>query len=377
MYIPRSIESDVQKWLFRNKTITIYGARQAGKTTLVQHLARRFSKTSTLYLNCDEDDRRDQLTQAGTSTQLKQIIGNNKLIIIDEAQRVENIGLKLKLLVDNYPDQQIIATGSSSFDLSNKISEPLTGRAIEYWLHPFSLAELQPKYDIHVLTRRFEELLLYGTYPTVFCAPSIDEKRTMIQTISRNYLYKDILALGSIRNADIIQRLLQALALQIGNEVSYNELASLLGMNKDTVASYIAILEQAFIIFHLPPFSRNLRKELGKLRKIYFYDLGVRNSLIRNFNPLQLRNDIGALWENFVIAEVKKRENSLGNLQKLYFWRTYDKQEINLVVDIAGKLHAYEIKWKKSRKKAPKAWTDGYPDATWQVITRQNLWDSI
>lgn len=375
-FIPRRVEKKINQYLWKNKVIIIYGARQVGKTTLVKNIVKSFPSLSSLYLNCDEQDIKQKLERAVTSTQLKEIIGNHRLIIIDEAQRITEIGLKLKLLIDNYPQQQIIATGSSSFDLANTIVEPLTGRNISFWLYPLSLNELQAIYSPIELSRILETLLVFGTYPAVIKSPSLEEKQTNISYIANNYLYKDILRFQGLKASRIVIKLLQALALQIGNEVSYNELANLLGIAKETVAFYINLLEQAFVIFTLPPFSRNKRKELKKLRKIFFYDVGVRNALINNFNPLSLRADIGQLWENFVISERRKKWFWLTNRANSYFWRTYDRQEIDLIEEKGGELAAFEIKWQKIRKKPPKAWQETYPQSRWTAITKNN-WQKI
>jgi predicted AAA+ superfamily ATPase len=372
-YIPRAIEGIIKKHLFKGKVIIIYGARQTGKTTLVKKILADYSKFSSKYINCDEEDFRRLLTEANTSTQLKQIIGESKLIVFDEAQRVANIGLKLKLLIDNFPNQQIIATGSSSFELAQNIIEPLTGRNLQFWLHPFSLKELRNVFDKVEIKRMLETFLIYGCYPAVVKASSLEEKKILISSITQDYLFKDILKFRGIKAEETVRKLLQALALQLGNEVSLNELANLVGVSKETIVSYLEILEKAFIIFKLPPFSRNLRKEIGKLRKVYFYDLGIRNALINNQNPLSLRTDVGVLFENFVIAEKKKEENFVGNLKNLYFWRTYAKQEIDLVEEVGGKLYAYEIKWQKTKGKPPKAWRETYPIAFWQLVNHQNF----
>lgn len=373
MYIKREIEDKLKENLFKGKIIVVYGARQVGKTTLVKKILLDLPDLTSRYINCDEADYQRMLFEAETSTQLKAIIGDSKLVVIDEAQRIKNIGLKLKLLVDNFPDQQIIATGSSSFELADEVAEPLTGRSVNFWLYPLSLSEIRPLFEEVEIKRRLENFLVYGNYPAVFEAGSLEEKKVIISSIAANYLYKDILRFQKLKNADIVRKLLEALALQIGNEVSYNELSSLVGVSKKTIASYIEILEKAFIIFRLRPFSRNLRKELGKLRKIYFCDLGVRNILINNLNPLSLRSDIGQLWENFVVAEKMKKIYYPGNLNKFYFWRTYDKAEVDLVEDKEGKLFGYEIKWKEAHRSAPKSWQKTYPQASWQVINSDNF----
>ena len=372
MYIKRTIEPLIKANLFKKSVIIIYGPRQTGKTTLVQKILQDQTKISSKYLNCDEADIQKILLEANTSTHLKQIIGEAKLVVIDEAQRVRNIGIKLKLLTDNFPDTQIIATGSSSFELANEVNEPLTGRSLEFWLHPLSILEIYNKEDGLLFQRELETLLIFGSYPAVVTAPTLEEKKIAVSQISNNYLYKDLLKFQNLKSSEVVRKLLEALALQIGSEVSYTELGQTVGVSKQTVQSYIDILEKAFIIFKLGPFSRNLRNELRKLHKIYFYDLGIRNSLINNHNPLALRNDVGALWENFVVAERKKQENFTGNRLSLYFWRTWDKQEIDLVEEKGGKLLAYEIKWNKGRRKPPKAWAQTYPNSSFHTITKDN-----
>lgn len=338
-----------------------------GKTTLVNRIIKFNPKISSRYFNCDEGDVQKLFSEAETSVALKRIVGNSQLVVLDEAQKIRNIGPKLKLLIDSYPSQQIIATGSSSFDLANEVVEPLTGRSREFWLYPLSVREIFSQKDELTFNRERENLFIYGSYPRVFRGITIEEKRLQLQKITSNYLYKDILK---------FQKLLEALALQVGSEVSYTELSQLLGISKQTAAVYVDILEKAFIVFKVRPFSRNLRKELGKLRKIYFYDLGVRNALINNFNPLSIRGDIGALWENFVAAERKKMSNFVGNITPLYFWRTYDGQEVDLVEEKEGKLFGYEIKWAKARKKAPKAWRETYPQASWEVMTKDRFFNT-
>lgn len=372
MYIPRQIEPKIVENLFKGDIVIIYGARQVGKTTLVRKIIENQSNLSTKYLNCDEGDIQKIFSEADTSTSLKRIIGDAKLVVLDEAQRIRNIGLKLKLLVDNFPGQQIVATGSSSFDLSNEVKEPLTGRCREFWLYPLTSSEMFPSGDNLEFSRNLETILIYGSYPKVFESVSSEDKKIQIEKIVSSYLYKDVLKFQSLKNAEIVRKLLEALALQIGNEVSYNELSNLLRISRQTVENYVEILEKAFVIFKIIPYSRNLRKEIGKLRKIYFYDLGVRNALVDSLKPLSLRNDIEALWENFVVAEFKKRNNFITNIKNLYFWRMYDGQEVDLVEEKEGKLFGYEIKWSRVRKDAPKAWRLNYKEALWKVITKDN-----
>lgn len=372
MYIARSIEPIITKHLFKGKIIVIYGARQTGKTTVVKKILEN-SPADAKYYNCDESDIRASFENAQTSTNLKQIIGNTRLIVIDEAQRVSDIGLKLKLLADNFPDQQILATGSSSFDLANKIAEPLTGRTYEFQLFPFSLKELSSVWDKTEMTRQLENLLIYGSYPGVVSASSLEEKAVQLKQLTNQYLFKDILTFGRIRKTDFLEKFCAALALQTGNEVSTNELSSLLTVSKDTITSFLDILEQSFILFRLGSFSRNLRKELAKSKKVFFLDTGIRNILINNLNPLDLRLDKGALWENFVISEIKKRQFWAVSKFPLYFWRTYDRQEIDLIEDKNGKLIATEIKWQKSRKNPPKIWKSTYPNSSFSTITRESF----
>jgi predicted AAA+ superfamily ATPase len=332
MIIKRTIQYAIEKNLFKNKIVIIYGARQVGKTTLVKEILKKYPKNSEYY-NCDEIDIRQALTDK-TSTELRAFFAGKKLVILDEAQRVKNIGLTLKIIVDNFPDIQIIATGSSSFDLSNEISEPLTGRKFEFYLYPFSTQELESVYSSLELKRLLERRIIYGMYPDVILKEG--DAAINLKTLVLSYTYKDILQYQNIKSPEILEKLLQALALQVGNEVSYNELAELVGVDKNTVSNYIQILEKAFIIFRLSPFSRNLRNELKKLRKVYFYDTGIRNALINNLNPISLRQDVGALWENFMISEKIKQNNNLGISANTYFWRTTNGKEIDYIEDSGG-----------------------------------------
>lgn len=366
--IKRKIQENIENNLFKGKIIIIYGARQTGKTTLVQEIQKKYPNDS-YYLNCDEPDIREALTDK-TSTEIKDFFGGKKLIIIDEAQRVKNIGLTLKLIADNFPSCQIIATGSSSFDLSNKISEPLTGRKIEYFLYPFSLEELRTIYSDLEINRLLERRLVFGMYPEIVLNGDAERK---IKDIAKSYTYKDILQYQNIKNPEALEKLLQALALQIGNEVSYNELANTVSVEKNTIINYLRILEKAFIIFKLPPFSRNLRNELKKLRKIYFFDTGIRNALINNFNPLNLRQDTGALWENFIISERIKYNNNHNLNKNIYFWRTRQKQEIDYLEESGGRLAAFEFKWRKEKLKKFKTFLAAYPGSTIELVNRDNF----
>ncbi len=374
MYIRRIIQDKIENSLFKEKVIILYGARRVGKTTILKELQKKYPEDS-VYFNCDEPDVREKFTDK-TSTELKNYLSDKKLILIDEAQRVPNIGLSLKLIVDNFPKVQIVATGSSSFELSNKISEPLTGRKIEFKLYPFSLDELSKTYSKNEVERMLEKLLIFGTYPNAFFAGEADAPN-IISDIAESYLYKDALEYQNIRKPEVIQKLLQALALQIGKEVSYRELGTLLSIDKITLEKYIDLLEKAFIIFKLPPLSRNLRKEIGKMRKIYFYDMGIRNSLIRNFNSLSIRTDTGVMWENFLIAEKIKRNNNEGKRVNSYFWRTYDQKEVDYVEESSGEIKGFEIKWTETKFKEPALFSETYKGSAVQLINKNNFWEFI
>lgn len=374
MYITRIIQDQIEKTLFSDRIVILYGARQVGKTTLVKKIIDNNPEYS-LFLNCDEPDIREALTDK-TSTQLKQFIGNNRLVVIDEAQRVRNIGLTLKLLVDNFPDIQVIATGSSSFELSNNIKEPLTGRKIEFRLYPLSIIELSQIYSDIEINRLLENILRFGQYPKVITSSTI-EMPQIINEISESYLFKDFPEYQNLKKPELLEKLLQALALQIGNEVSYSELSGLLGVDKITIERYIHLLEKAFIIFPLTPFSRNLRKEIGKMRKIYFVDLGIRNSIIKNFNNLHLRNDVGGLWENFLMTERIKFNISKQRQVNQYFWRTYEKKEIDLVEESAGKLTGYEFKWGKGKIRMHKEFLETYSGSSIHLINKDNFLNFI
>jgi len=368
--IARILLSALEERFFEGRVLILYGARQVGKTTLVKELLSRF-KSKSMYLNCDELDIRQSL-EARTTTELKKLFGDARLVVIDEAQRVRDIGMTLKLAVDAMSDIQIIATGSSSFELANRTSEPLTGRKFEFHLHPLSLSELSATEPIHETIRLMDHRLIYGMYPAVETATS-ERSVEILRELAGSYLYKDVLAWRDIRRPEVLDKLVKALALQLGSEVSFTELSSLLGVDKATVENYVQVLEQAFVIFRLTPFSRNLRNELKKLRKIYFWDVGVRNALINNLNPVESRTDVGALWENFVIAErIKALQNARQGFSS-YFWRTHQQQEIDYIEDRNGKLLAAEIKRKARGVRMPKTFTQSYPNAETAIITPDKL----
>ena len=371
--IERTIKNRIKSSFFKDKAIIIYGARQVGKTTLVNDLIADEPETSA-YLNCDEPDIRESLSNV-TSTKLKEIFGSKKIIFIDEAQRVKNIGLTLKIIVDTFKDLQVVATGSSALELSNSIMEPLTGRAFEYHLYPFSVEELSAKYSDLEFKRILENRMIFGNYPDIINYPDEAEKR--LGMIANNYLYKDLLQYQNIKKSDVLEKLVRALALQIGSEVSFNELAAMLGVAKQTIEHYAKLLEQSFVIFRLTPFSRNLRSELTKKCKIYFYDTGIRNSLIKNFNPLDFRTDSGALWENYIISErIKKNSNSDKNLN-IYFWRTLQRHEIDYIEEKNGVISGFEMKYSKNNFKIPAPFTQSYPGSPVKLVNKDNFRDFV
>ena len=367
--ISRKLKQIIEQRLFRGKIIVLTGPRQVGKTTLLKMLMSDINK-KTLFWNCDEPDIRQKLSNP-TSTQLGTDIGNSELILIDEAQRIKNIGLTLKLLVDNFPDKQIIVTGSSALELSDFISEPLTGRKYEYNMYPFSSEELIDNHGDIEERRLLERRIIYGSYPDVVNYPG--EEKEILTNLTSSYLYKDIFAFQDVRKPEIIEQILQALALQIGSEVSFNELGKLLGLNSQTIQRYIDLLEKSFVIFHLRSFSRNIRNELKKSRKIYFYDNGIRNAILGDFKQLNLRSDTGALWENYLVSERMKHNSYSLFYGKNYFWRTQQQQEIDYLEDIDGILNTYEFKWSNTKQpKITETFAKNYPNHTYNVINPDN-----
>jgi predicted AAA+ superfamily ATPase len=370
MDIPRALYNVIKSRFFQGKAIVLVGSRQVGKTTLLKQLVADETPEIVLYLNCDEPDVAHLLTNA-TSTKLKNLIGNKRFVLIDEAQRIANIGITLKLITDYIPKIQLVVTGSSAFDLRNRLNESLTGRKVEYRLYPFSTAELAGVSSMLEEKRLLEQRLVYGMYPDVVNHPS--DAIVLLNELTNSYLFRDILAYKDIRRSGELNKLLTALALQTGNEVSYNELGRTVGMDKETVERYLDLLEKVFVIFRLPAFSRNLRNELKKSRKIYFYDNGIRNAVINNFQPVALRNDAGALWENFVISERKKRNEYNGIYANTYFWRTFTQQEIDYIEERDGRLYAFEFKWNENKKpKLPAAFAEAYPEHLYQVVSPEN-----
>ena len=369
MLIERDLQKVIEKWLFQGKILILYGARQVGKTTLVKNLKKKYPQDA-VYFDCEAIEVKQAL-EISDPMRLKHFIGSPRLVIFDEAQKVANIGLALKLLIDHYPTLQIIATGSSSFDLANKVNEPLTGRALEFTLLPFSLGELRQQFLLGELDQQLERFLRFGLYPEI---SQKDEPaaRVLLDNLTAKYLYKDVLEFDRVRRSEMLLRLLQLLALQIGNEVSYYELAQNLGVDRNTVVRYLDLLEKAFVIFKLRAFSRNLRKEINKKNKIYFYDLGVRNSLIANFNPLSLRSDVGPLWENFCLVERLKSHQAQGLVCHRYFWRTHDQKEIDYLEESEGKLRGFEFKWQKKDVIQPREFLATYPGSSVSLVNREN-----
>ncbi len=357
--------------LFKGKIVIIYGPRQVGKTTLCKEIQKKYPDSKILV--CDDPIIAKSL-EPKSIDELRKIFDNKKLIIIDEAQRILNIGLTLKIIIDNDHEIQIIATGSSSFDLANKVNEPLTGRNWKFYLFPLSIKELSLEYG-STLSSKLMELLIFGTYPEV--VSSTENKKEILKSLASDYLYKDLLSYDGIRKPKIIFDLLRLLALQVGNEVSYNEIARTLSINRDTVRSYINILEQAFVIFTLPPIHKNKRKEISRLNKIYFYDNGIRNALVDNFDMSEGRADIGALFENFFISEKIKQHYYNNTESKLYFWRTKQGQEIDFVEEYRGgeEYKIFECKWKDQIQKIPPMWQKKYKNYQAKLIHKDNIFE--
>ena len=375
--IERDLKAVLDSKIGKGKVLLLIGPRQVGKTTLLKNILTSISSEKKVqFWNCDESDVRQFLSEAN-SAKLKSFVGNSDFIVIDEAQRVKDIGLTIKLLHDSFPNVQLAVTGSSSLDLSNSINEPLTGRKFEYNLFPFSTNELVNHTSMLEEMRLLKNRLVYGFYPDVVNNPG--EEKEILTNIVNSYLYKDLFEFQDIRKSSVIEKLVQALALQVGSEVSFNELGNLLGIDTVTVQRYVDLLEKAYVIFHIRSFSRNVRNELKKSIKIYFYDNGVRNSVISNFSPVELRSDIGALWENFLISEKIKNNAYHNKHAKYYFWRTTQKQEIDFIEEVDQNLFAYEFKYnpKKVNSKCPVTFSNNYPNVPFEVITSENYMDFV
>jgi predicted AAA+ superfamily ATPase len=371
--VKRILEQELKQKFHEGKAIILMGARQVGKTTLLKNIFA--NRTDYLWLNADEPDVL-QLFEQPNSLRLRQFFGDKKFVIIDEAQRIPDVGLKLKLITDEIPEIQLIATGSSSFELANSVNEPLTGRKWEYKMFPISFGEMVEHHGLLNEKRALQHRLVYGYYPDVI--NNIGKEKEVLKQLSDSFLFKDVLMLDQIKKPEKIIKLLQALAYQVGSQVSYNEIGNMIGLDSKTVEKYILILEQSFVIFRIGSFNRNLRNELKNSKKIFFYDNGIRNALIANFSIAETRDDIGKLWENFLIAERIKKIHYQELWKNYWFWRTKDQKEIDWMEESDGKLVAFEFKWNaKKTVKMPKQFSDAYPNADFRVITPENYQDFL
>jgi predicted AAA+ superfamily ATPase len=371
--INRIIEAEFLKQLKPGRVLIILGARRVGKTEFLKKMASKFPKDRTLFLNGEDQKTIDVLSER-TVEKLRMLVGNSDYLIIDEAQNIPDIGGKLKLLVDEIPNVNVIVTGSSMFELNNKLGEPLVGRAHVIHLYPLAQLELIPYENILETVSRLESRLIYGSYPELIKYTVADDKIDYLEGMVNSYLLKDILVFDGIRKADKIIDLLRLIALQIGKEVSLDELANnLKGISRNTIESYLDLLTKVFIIYPLRGFSRNLRKEISKSNRWYFYDNGIRNALLRNYNTLNMRSDCGQLWENYLMSERVKVNSYLKRRVNTYFWRTYDQQEIDLIEEKAGTLAAFEYKWNKKNTRVPAAWQKNYPESSFEIINQDNF----
>lgn len=373
MKIPRSLLPQLHRMLIPGKVLILYGPRQVGKTTLAQDLIASIPLNSK-YVNADELIYREPLASQNRQ-RLGEVLGSAELLVIDEAQRVPNIGINLKILIDSFPQAIILATGSASFELANKISEPLTGRTLTFNMFPVSYAEIRETFGILETRDQLERWMIWGGYPTIMTQndPLLREK--FLGEIAGSYLYRDILEHEGLRRSEKIVDLLRLLAFQIGQEVSLADLASGLGITRPTVERYLDLLEKVFVIFRVNGFSRNLRKEVTKNSRYYFYDNGIRNSLIQNFNPLHLRQDVGQLWENYLMVERRKTNQAAFRQANSYFWRTYDQKELDCIEDYGGVLHGFEFKWgsKGIPRKTSSEFLETYPGAVLETVNRENF----
>ena len=368
--IVRQLQKTIEQRMFAGKAIIVIGARQVGKSTLFKMVLEK-QDCKTLQLNCDEPEVKDMLNGINTA-ELRLLIADNRIVVIDEAQRVENIGMTLKRITDNFPDVQLLVTGSSSFELQNRLNEPLTGRKLEYHLYPISTAEIMQSQGLLGVKQTLEQRLIFGSYPDIL--NHADDAKELLLNLAGSYLYKDLLSLESVRRPALLGKLLTAIALQVCSEVSYNELAQTVGTDNKTVEKYVDLLEKCFIIFRLNGFNRNLRTELKKGKKIYFYDNGIRNAILQNFAPLSLRQDTGALWENFIISERIKANQYAGRYVSSYFWRTTQQQEIDYVEESDGRFSVFEMNWnpRRANTQFPSSFLTAYDVRAKVVVTPEN-----
>ncbi len=368
--IKRLLQKQITERLFKGKVVIILGPRQSGKTTLIQSVLNAQSLPSLL-LNGDEADVREILSNT-TSTKLKSITGKNKIVFIDEAQRIPNIGITLKLFADHLKDIQVVATGSSAFELADKTNEPLTGRKYEYTLYPISFGEMVEYHGLIDEKRLLEHRLIFGYYPEI--VTKLGEEKELLKLLAGSYLYKDLLTLEYVKKPAMLEKILKALALQVGSEISYHKIGQIVNADNETVEKYIDLLEKTFVVFRIPAFSRNVRNEIKKGKKVYFYDNGIRNAIISNYGILNTRSDIGALWENFLMSERMKYLHYTGVDTSRYFWRTTMQQEIDYIEEMGGQLSAFEFKWNvKAKTRFPKTFTNAYPSSRIQLITSENF----
>jgi len=353
-----------------NKVNVILGARRTGKTYLLKELVNKIN-AKTLLLNGEDFVTRDILSFINKKN-YENLLADNKVLVIDEAQKIDNIGNILKFIVDTFSDIYIFASGSSAFDLSNKTGEPLTGRKFTYMLHPLAASELMQKENYTQTIESIDEKLIFGSYPEIANENNISTKRFLLNDLVNSYLLKDILELDNLKNSAKLFTILKKLAFQIGNQVSINELAGSVGLNNLTVERYLDLLTKVFVIFKLDGYSKNLRKELTKQSKYYFWDLGIRNAIINNFSTVNMRDDIGKLWENYIISEMLKKNSNNSDFTNFYFWRTYDRQEIDLIGENNGQLTAYELKYNKQNVTIPAAWAKTYINSKFEVINNKN-----
>jgi len=376
MILPR-IYDNLNLLLKPNKVLVVYGSRQTGKTTLLKKFLTENEGNFKYRLDTGDDVNIQIVLGSGDVKKIMDYAKGYDLIAIDEAQRIRNIGMGLKILVDQLPDIKIIVTGSSSFELAGQIGEPLTGRKTTLTLFTLSQIEMGRLFNDYDLRSRLEEYLIFGSYPEALTSETLQDKKKVLDELVGSYLLKDILELEKVKSSKLLLDLLRLLAFQVGSEVSLSELGKQLGIDSKTVARYLDLFEKSFVIYNLRGFSRNRRKEITSKSKYYFFDNGIRNAIIANFNPLELRDDIGKLWENFLVAERLKKQAYQGIFANNYFWRTWDQKEVDWVEEREGRLFGYEFKWKSKSRKASSAWTDSYPDAALEIINQENYLEFV